>query len=336
MVTAYRYGRFPQEVPVPRPDPVIEAPVAAEPSERRPRFTERLRKFASSPGRDQFAILVGRVRRIFPKVPIPFRLPFGAWFMLRDSALDSALLWGCFEKAELRFVEKCLAPGMCVLDIGAHHGLYTLLASKRVGSGGKVIAFEPSPRERRLLARNLRLNSASNAQIEPFALGHEPSKAELFLVQGGEDGCNSLRPPAVTASTKTETVDVKSLDGYLEKAGIVKVDFVKLDVEGAEREVLLGAQRLLGVASRPVILAEVQDLRTEPWGYPAREILQILDRAGYDWFRILEDGCLALDRIEIHDKHYDANLVAIPRDRVADVFDRLAQQSLREARPCEK
>jgi FkbM family methyltransferase len=318
---------------VPRLDPVMEVPVVVEPSVKRAPLAQRLGKFASSPRREKFAILVHRFHRIFPKVPIPYRLPFGAWFMLGDGALDRGLLWGCFENTELRFVEKFLAPGMCVLDIGAHHGLYTLLASKRVGSGGKVIAFEPSPRERHLLARNLRLNSASNVHIEPFALGHESSKAELFLVQGEEDGCNSLRPPAVVASTQTVLVDVNSLDDYLEKAEIGRVDFVKLDVEGAEREVLLGAQRLLSVALRPVILAEVQDIRTEPWGYPAREILQILDRAGYDWFRILDDCRLA--PIEIHDKHYDANLVAIPRDRVAEVFNRLGQQILGDTH-CEK
>jgi FkbM family methyltransferase len=252
--------------------------------------------------------------------------------MLGNGALDSALLWEFFENAELCFVEKFLTPGMCVLDVGAHHGLYALLASKCVGNSGKVIAFEPSPRERRLLTRNLRLNFASNTHIEPLALGIEPSKAKLYLVQGAEDGCNSLRPPAVSGSTETVTVDVNSLDRYLEKAGIGKVDFIKLDVEGAEREVLLGAQGLLAGSSpsRPVILVEVQDLRTEPWGYPAREILQILDRAGYDWFRMLDDGGLA--PIEINNQRYDANLVAIPRDRLADVSDRLGQQFLGIAR----
>ncbi len=316
-----------------RPDTARESPAANGPSDKRAPLVQRLRKFAARPRREQFAIFVQRFHRIFPKIPVPFRLPFGAWFMLGDGVLDRALPWGWFEIAELRFVEKFLGPGMCVLDIGAHHGLYTLLASKRVGNSGTVIAFEPSPRERRSLGRNLRMNSSSNVHIEPFALGRKTSKAELFLVQGEEDGCNSLRPPAVTAVTQTVIVDVNSLDEYLKEARIGKVDFVKLDVEGAEREVLLGAQGLLGSASRPVILAEVQDLRTEPWGYPAREIVNILDRAGYEWFRILDDGRLA--PIEIHDERYDGNFVAIPQDRMAEVSDRLGQEFLGRAH-CEK
>jgi FkbM family methyltransferase len=267
---------------------------------------------------------VQRFHRIFPKVPVLCRLPFGAWWVVGNSTIDSGLLWRGFETAELRFVEKFLAPGMCVLDIGAHHGLYTFLASKRVGSGGTVVAFEPSPRERRLLARNLRLNPSPNVRIENYALGHEASKAELFLVQGSEDGCNSLRPPAVAATTQTVLVDVISLDDYLLNAGLNRVDLVKLDVEGAERDVLLGASNLLSRSLRPVILAEVQDIRTRPWGYPAREIVQLLDRVGYEWFRILSSGLLA--PADIHEQSYDANLVAIPRDRVADVFRRLGGQ----------
>jgi len=309
---------------VSRLDPAIERQVTVDALEKRPPLHQRLRRFAGRPAHEKYASIVQRFHRIFPKVPVLCRLSFGAWWVVGNSTIDSGLLWRGFETAELRFVEKFLEPGMCVLDVGAHHGLYTLLASKRVGSRGRVIAFEPSPRERLVLARNLRLNSSSNVRIENYALGHEASKAQLFLVGGGEDGCNSLRPPAVAATTRTVLVDVTSIDDYLLNASINIVDFVKLDVEGAEREVLLGASGLLGASSPPVILAEVQDIRTRPWGYPAREIVQLLDRAGYEWFRILSSGLLA--PADIHEQSYDANFVAIPRDRVADVFRRLGGQ----------
>jgi FkbM family methyltransferase len=304
-------------------DLLTEPLETADPWEKRAAFPERLRRFATRPMREKYASLVQRFHRIFPNAPLPCRLSFGAWFLVGNSTIDSGLLWHGFEVAELRFVEKFLKPGMCVLDIGAHHGLYTLLASKLVGSGGKVIAFEPSPRERRLLARNLRLNFSSNVRIETFALGSGPSKANLFLVEGGEDGCNSLRPPATAGITRTVSVDVLSLDDYLSNPGLGRVDFVKLDVEGAEREVLRGAVSLLHSSSRPLFLVEVQDIRTSPWGYPAREIVQLLDRAGYDWFRILDNGSLAPAATD--DQTYDANLVAVPHDRVAYVLGTLGE-----------
>jgi FkbM family methyltransferase len=307
----------PTPISLPELDLLAEPVEPSDPWEKRPSFAKRVREFIARPIYEKYAILAHRFHRIFPRVPVPCRLAFGAWLLIEDSNIDSALLWRYFETAEMSFVEKFLKPGMCVLDIGAHHGLYTILASKRVGSGGKVIAFEPSPRERRVLMRNIRINFLSNVLVEPYALGAGPAKANLFLVEGGEDGCNSLRPPAVTATTQTVSVDVISLDEYLLKTGH-RVDFVKLDVEGGEREMLRGASRLLASSSRPVFLVEVQDIRTLPWGYPAREIVKLLEVEGYTWFQILLTGSLA--PVGIHDLDYDANLVAIPHERVSDVL----------------
>ena len=150
---------------------------------------------------------------------------------------------------------------MTVLDIGAHHGMYTLLASKRVGREGRVIAFEPSPRERRRLLRHLRINGCSNVFVEPLALGDHAGEADLFLVEGRQDWCNSLRPPEVDERSCIVRVEVRPLDDVLGALGIARVDFIKLDVEGAGLSFLHGASRVLRSASRPAILAEVQDSR---------------------------------------------------------------------------
>ncbi len=86
---------------------------------------------------------------------------------------------------------------MTVLDIGAHHGLYTLLAARRVGPRGKVVAFEPSPREKRKLLLNMRLNRLRNIQVSACALGNCEGDAELYLVDGKDAASNSHRPPNV-------------------------------------------------------------------------------------------------------------------------------------------
>src|SRR5229473_3240653 len=108
---------------------------------------QRIGRFLASPTRRKYITLANRARRLFPGMPIPLRLPFGAWWLAENSALDHELIYNEFERMERRFVERLLRPGMTVMDAGAHHGLYTLLASKRVGRKGRVIAIEPSPRE---------------------------------------------------------------------------------------------------------------------------------------------------------------------------------------------
>jgi FkbM family methyltransferase len=213
---------------------------------------------------------------------------------------------------------------MTVLDIGAHHGLYTVLASKRVGPSGKVIAFEPSPRERKQLVRNVRINFCSNVHIEPHALGKEPARNNLYVVEGGEDGCNSLRPPAVQSEIRAVPVEVVTLDAIASKLGLTKVDFVKLDVEGAELDVLKGALGLLQTIPRPVLLVEVYDVRTKPWGYQAREIVEFLDRLGYRWFQLLDNGSLRL--VSSNLDVYDANLVALPTERMDEILNSLERK----------
>ena len=287
----------------------------------------RIWRFLRRPRRAQYLSLAFRARRVFPQMPIPLRLPFGAWWLAQKSALDDELIHDGFEDVELAFVEKMLRPGMTVLDAGAHHGLYTLLASKRVGKRGRVIAFEPSPRERKRLRRHLWLNRSKNVAVQSCALGDEHREAELFLVTGREDWCNSLREPQIDARTTTVRVELERVDEELEKLGITRVDFVKLDVEGAELSTLQGARATLA-ASRPVILAEVQDLRTRPWGYAAHEIIHFLERIGYRWYALASNS--NLQPISTQLETYNANLVALPEERADGIREMLMEARLRE------
>jgi FkbM family methyltransferase len=249
------------------------------------------------------------------------RLPFGAWWIPRNDHVSQPLLNGTFEVREIAFVEQFLQPGMTVLDIGAHHGLYTLLASKRVGRMGKVFAFEPSPRERRALQMHLRINLCSNVTVQAQAVGDEDTKGILYVVENWAAGCNSLKPPDVPAKISRTSVHVVRLDDWLAESKIERVDFIKLDVEGAELAVLCGARKFLERRPRPVILVEVQDIRTAPWGYAAREIVNILEQAEYTCFQLSPNGKLL--KIDAGNKEFDLNLVAVPNDRNQSVLSQI-------------
>lgn len=247
--------------------------------------------------------------RHVPAVPLPVYAPGIGWWLARNDVCGQAMLTNAYEFRERRFVESLLRPGMTVLDIGAHHGLYTLLASRRVGPHGSVLAFEPSLRERNHLIRHLRVNGCRNVRVESVALGSAAGWSELFVVEDLETGCNCLRPPRVSQSTIRMPVFLETMDNWLYRRGIDRVDFIKLDVEGAELGVLEGAARLLRRPDRPMILAEVEDLRTGVWGYAAREIVGFLRQYGYAWFRFTDKG---LRPIENDCGTWNENLLAIP------------------------
>jgi FkbM family methyltransferase len=283
---------------------------------------ERIGNFLRKPWREK--MLTARFRfksacksvwhRLCPGVPLPVRLPYGGWWLAVNDVCSDAVFTGSFEKAERRFVGDFLQAGMTVLDIGAHHGFYTLLAARKVGPAGRVIAFEPSPRERRRLLFHVKVNRCTNVKVEPFALACQDGETTLFVVDGRDTGCNSLRPPAVSEPTNGITVKTMMLDSYLQQERIHRVDFIKMDVEGAELEILKMAKRLLERSSRPVILCEVDDLRTQPWGYPSQAIIEFLEGYGYRWFGLNRDG-----RLVSPEDRASYNLVAFPEESAASL-----------------
>lgn len=299
-------------------------PWAKRDPRRRPLLGRLWRFLLHRPARAKYATLVQRFHRIFPSVPVPLRLPFGAWWLVRNSALDVELLNDGFERAEMQFVSRLIRPGMTVLDVGAHHGLYSLLMAKCIGQTGRVLSFEPSSRERNRLVRHMQLNGFANVRVMPCALGSETGEAELFLLDGIHDWGNSLKPPSLGQSSRTERVQVRRLDDVLADMAIAHVDFIKLDVEGAELSFFKGASGTLAKTPRPAILAEVQDARTKPWGYPAREIIRFLVQMNYEWFALSAAGSLSPTPLER--ESYDANLVALPAERIEE-FQRLLAQS---------
>jgi FkbM family methyltransferase len=144
-----------------------------------------------------------------------------------NDVCGDAVYAGTFELAERRFLESFLRAGMAVFDVGAHHGFYSLLASVKVGPTGKVVAFEPSPRERAKLLRHLRLNRCSNVIVEPVALSSCEAIGELYVVHGRDTGCDSLRPPAVKEPTSRVRVPLTTIDSCLTRAGMARLDLLK-------------------------------------------------------------------------------------------------------------
>lgn len=252
-------------------------------------------------------------RRILYLVPSVVELPWGDRWIARDDVMDEHIRSGEeFERGEQQFLLRFLKPGMMVFDIGAHHGLYTLLAANKVGSSGKVVAFEPSPRERKRLTDNVRLNRYDRVVIEALALGKTTGKTTLHVCLGRETGCNSLRPPTVEEPLESLEVLVSTVDDYCAEHGIISVDFAKLDVEGAELDVLAGARQFTTGTPRPVFLVELADVRTQVWGYKSSAIYDTLASKGFRWYSVTNEGFL---KPQERKESFHENLIAVPGER---------------------
>jgi FkbM family methyltransferase len=221
--------------------------------------------------------------------------------------------WGD-DGGELRFLWQFLEPGMVFFDVGAYHGIFSALAAVKLSSSGQVVAFEPSPRERRRFQLHVRMNRLRRVLLEPYAVSARCGSMKFFTVEGGFASMNSLKLPEVPVPVHEITAEVISVDEYLAPRKHLGMDIMKIDVEGGELEAFRGAQQTFRCL-RPVIICEVLDYVTRPWGYPARDIIRCLCEEDYVWFDFHADGRISPH--EIRNEYPDIrNYLAVPREKL--------------------
>ncbi len=191
------------------------------------------------------------------------------------------VLLGTYEEEQTRLFRAMVRPGHTVLDVGAHVGYYTLLASELAGVTGQVVAFEPDPDNVRFLERHVRLNRCVNVTVERAAVA--ASDGEASFERGSGTGTGHL------GAAGDLTVRTLALDAYVRRHGL-RPDVVKIDVEGAEAEVLAGAESMLRTV-RPTLFLSTHGRE------PNRTCRLFLDRLGYDTVGIDDDSVAAADEL---------------------------------------
>jgi len=171
----------------------------------------------------------------------------------------SLFLYRQHEKAKTRQFNQLIKKGMTVLDLGAHIGYYTLLAAKLVGPEGKVFAFEAAPENFYFLKRNVELNQYHNINLIQKAVSDKTGEATFYL--DSESWGHSLAP--LVKSKKSITVSTISLDDFLQDD--IVVDFVKINIEGAEGRAINGMNRLLRKGNTKYIMVDfhLNELETQ-------------------------------------------------------------------------
>ncbi len=137
-----------------------------------------------------------------------------------------------------------LEKGDVVVDAGANIGMFSILASKKVGPGGKVFAFEPIQETSEVLKQNIEVNSCLNTKIAQYALADSNQKVKFFVDKNRLVKSSKLET-RIHTYTDIEEVDQITLDSYVEKNDIKDINFIKADIEGAERDFIKGAEMVL-------------------------------------------------------------------------------------------
>lgn len=158
----------------------------------------------------------------------------GSRFVVRPNTTDMDILWEVLAKRV--YAEEGLEIGEwdTIVDIGAHIGVFTVLAA-RSATHGKVFSFEPMPENYRVLQENIRLNGLENVTSFNVAVASRDGQRDFFVDRNDEAGHSLIRKE----ESDVTRVDTISLATFLEDQGVDVIDFLKADCEGAEYEILL-------------------------------------------------------------------------------------------------
>jgi FkbM family methyltransferase len=217
--------------------------------------------------------------------PIVFNADQYHFKMYPYGAIPEVLYMNNFEENERDFVANTLKSGMVVVDAGANVGLYTLMSSALVGVTGRVHAFEPGRLSFERLQRNLDINQCQNVVANRIALFNTHTQMILradpaYPKLDGHRFIQSMQGVTSPISTD-EIVECQTLDEYFFSLGVV-IDFMKIDVEGAELALLQGAEKTLARSTNITILLECSQNREQVWNLLARHGFQsfLWDRIG--------------------------------------------------------
>lgn len=196
--------------------------------------------------------------------------------MLLDQQ-DSLLLsiYSNFEPGETEIVKKFVKKGMTVVDAGANIGYFTLLMARLVGKSGRVHAFEPEHENIELLKKNVALNKRGNVIVNDMALSNITGTLNFYLSASNPQDHRIIKDKH--EKRKTYKVQSTTLDEYFNNKNI---DFIKMDIQGAELLALEGGVKIIS-KYKPLLIIEYWPYGIVQLGRKPQELFAILEKMKY-------------------------------------------------------
>jgi FkbM family methyltransferase len=203
----------------------------------------RLTLFKKSPIRFAKQVLINHheaIRWLIPDRYFAFPGP-GGWVYLniKESSMMLARAFGLYELRKVKAVQALLSSGDTFIDVGGNKGDFALLAAKITGDSGRVFCIEPEPTNCKWIRRSVQLNSYENIDLFSVALSDRDSEALMYL--GTKSGFHTLLRGQPERSQGCLKVTTRTLDSLLKDRKTSSVQMIKIDVEGAELQVLRGS-----------------------------------------------------------------------------------------------
>lgn len=192
-------------------------------------------------------------------------------------------LYGKHEEFESECVKKVISKGNVVLDIGANQGYFSLFFAKLIGENGKVISFEPDAENCTIIKKNIGLNGYTNINLHQKAVCDKTAKIKMY-VGDYRTGNRIYESEKNRAAFDIEGI---SLDDFL-KNSENNIDFIKIDVEGAEFSVIEGMKKFLEEKKDLVLMSEFFPSLIKKFGKEPIQYLELLEQKKFKIFHMDE------------------------------------------------
>jgi FkbM family methyltransferase len=200
-----------------------------------------------------------RIRWLIPDHYWAFSFPGGKIYLnVKESSMMLERAWGFYEQEKIKAVQAFLKPGDTFVDVGGNKGDFALLAAKIAGTTGQVVCIEPEPTNSSWISRSIGLNGYTNIRLCTLALSDRDGESLLHL--GAKSGLHTLLTGAPDREHGSLKVKTRSLDSLLQELGTKSVKILKIDVEGAELQVLQGAAETIRANRDIILLLDVHPL----------------------------------------------------------------------------
>ncbi len=218
--------------------------------------------------------------------PIEFEMDLDAGVIVDEAIAYCMNKWGACEPEVCNVMARAVRPGDFVVDVGANIGFFTLLLARLVGETGQVVAFEPAPQNIQKLKDNIALNRFSQVRQVSQPLWSSQAPVALWLAQDG--GLASLaRSPWAMGQIALQAT---TLAAAFPQPPYPRL--IKLDAEGAEYNILMGAGDMLRPAATPYVLCEVNEGALKRLNRSGAMLRSYMLNRGYELFMINADGQL--------------------------------------------
>ncbi len=246
---------------------------------------------------------------------------------LRSFTEQKAFFAGEYDGGIIQRISSILKPGNTVFDIGANVGFYSIALGcklKKLAGGSQLWAFEPVPSNFARLVKLVEINDLENT-VYPvnIALGNQEGEIPLCMVDESNHAHTGNAfwvkegmtfTPEVTCSSK-----ITQLDKFVQENNIQSCDFIKVDIEGAELDFLLGGMNFI-TKNRPIIYAECNSYWAKEFGYSFVDIADLLGSWEYDIYQ--QKG--RQNFIKIKESHIDiTDVLMVPQEETPDTLSKL-------------